>query len=95
MKPSTHRAIGQARGTSTGTGDVQTLTPPGNASAMQFCVETTNARMTLDGSTPSATNGNVELAAQSPQFLPVGAGSQIKWISTAAAASIVNVTWFE
>ena len=93
MKHSTHIAISQEEATSTGTGDVKTLTPPGDASAALISVETTAARMTFDGSTPAAANGHVFPAAQVPQTVLIGAGSVIKWISTAAANSIVNVTW--
>lgn len=93
MKHSTHIAIGQAQATSTGTGDVKTLTPPPDTSACLISVETTSARMTFDNSTPAAGNGHVFPTAQVPQMMLIGAGSVIQFASTAAANAIVNVTW--
>lgn len=93
MKYSTHHPIGQVQATSTGTGNEQTLTPPSDASACMVSVETTSARITFDGSTPAVGNGHVFPTAQVPQTLLIGAGSTIKFISTAAANSVVNVTW--
>lgn len=94
MKQSTYIPISQARGSSSGTADVQTLIPPADASACEITVETTNARMTVDGSTPSVTNGHVFPKDQLPHLKLIGPGSSIKWISIAAAASVVNVTWY-
>lgn len=93
MKNSTHIAIGQAQATSTGTGDVKTLTPPPDTSAALISVETTSARMTFDKSAPAAGNGHVFPTAQVPQMILIGPGSEIRFAATAAANSIVNVTW--
>lgn len=82
-----------ARDSSSGTADVKTLTPPAGATACVLCVETTSARVTFDGSTPSATNGLVVPSGANPLVLDVRPGAGIKWASTAAAASILNVLW--
>jgi hypothetical protein len=82
---------GQVQATSTGTADVQTTTPPVGALACLISVETTDARLTVDGSTPSATNGNVVQAGQSPAYLPIGA--VLKHASAVAGSSLLNVTW--
>jgi hypothetical protein len=67
----------------------RTFTAPRGARAALISVVTTPARVTLDGSTPSASNGLV---------LPVGVheipvGRTIKITSTATAACLVNVLW--
>lgn len=70
---------------------VITLAPPVGAAAVLIAVQTTNARVTFDGSTPAAANGLVWLKDLEPVFLPVA--PTIKWISTANAASVVSVCW--
>lgn len=80
------------RASSSGTADIQTITPPAGASGFLIAVETTNARVTFDGSTPASTNGLVypkDVAPVEHHFLP----EEINWTSTAAAASIVDVCW--
>lgn len=76
---------------SSGTADVQTLTPPEGARAALITVETTNCYLTADGSTPSATNGLQLVKDGLPFLLPVP--QPLKFASEAAAASKVNVLW--
>lgn len=97
MKPSTHQARSTARDSSPDTSTIRSITAPGNASGCTITVETTSARMTFDGSDPSLASApsHVFPAAQLPHFLPLGSGTVIRWVSTAAAASIVQVTWHE
>lgn len=97
MKPSSYQPNMQAgtahqRGSSSGVANVQTITLAGNTSAVFITVETTSARVTFDGSDPSAANAPsiVIPAAGVPIMIPVGGGTVIKWVSTAAAASIVQ-----
>jgi hypothetical protein len=85
---------GTAQATSTGTADVKTITPPKGASSALITVETTSARMTFDGSTPSSGNGIVVPTAALPLLIPVGVGCTIKFAATAAANSVVDVAWF-
>lgn len=80
--------------TSTGTGDVKTLTSPQGTTAVLITVSTTPARVTFDGSTPSSGNGNVIPVGTMPLLLTFRSGQPIKFVSTAAAASTVDVTWF-
>lgn len=70
---------------------VRTFTPPNGARACLITVETTAARVSFHGTDPSATVGNVIPKDALPFYLP--AAVVVKAVSTAAAASIVNVTW--
>jgi hypothetical protein len=82
-----------AQQTSASTADVKTLTPPTafKAHACLITVETTSARVTFNGDAPDATHGQLVQAGQAPLYLPFA--RPIKAASSAAAASIVNVTW--
>ena len=96
MQGPTYDAIGFQQVTSTGTGDAHALTVPAGARAVLISVETTDARVTFDGSAPGATLGHVVKAGVNPVVLPVGGSGiapSVKFASTAAAASIVNVTY--
>lgn len=87
--------LSQARGSSAAdTTTVSTLAAPAGAMACLITVETTDARMTFDGSAPSATNGQVMKQGVALVFVPLADQvNGIKWTSTAAAVSTVNVTW--
>lgn len=101
MKPSTYRPVSKAssattahkRASSSTTSSVQTITIDAHTSAILITVETTAARLTLDGSDPSASSAPsmVVQSAQNPLFVPVGSDTVIKFVSTAAAAAIVQV----
>lgn len=102
MGPSTFVPISTVRNSSAdvGTANVKTHTPPsgagiGGVSACLISVETTSARMTFDGSDPGAASApsHVFPKDQLPQLYLLGPGSVIKWCSTDAAASVVQVTW--
>lgn len=80
--------------TSTGTGDVQTWTPPDTITHVLLSVETTDARVTCDGSTPGATNGHIVPRSALPLYLPVGRNSLIKHVSTGGTSAILNITGF-
>lgn len=80
--------------TSTATTDVHTLTPPshGPATGCLLSVDTTDGRFTLDGSAPSGSAGHLIKSGQAyPWYLPVAV--TINFCSTAAANSVLNVTW--
>jgi hypothetical protein len=79
---------------STGTGDVQTWTPPDTITHVLLSVETTDARITCDGSTPGASNGHVLPKGAIPLYLPVGRNSAIKVVSTAGTSAVLNITGF-
>lgn len=104
MKPATYVPINHAasgattahqRDSSPGTasGDVKTLTLNKNTSAILLTVETTNARVTFDGSDPGAASApsNVFPKDSIPVLVPIGCGEVVKWCSTAAAASVVQI----
>jgi hypothetical protein len=96
MRPSTHRALSHQRLVSTGSADVQTVTMPTNTSAIEFGVETTNARMTFDGTDPSAASAPslVFPFGQVPVFRPVGPGTTIKFCSTAGTSSVLQLLYY-
>lgn len=71
---------------------VGTLTNPG-ARAVVISVATNLAYVTLDGSTPSSTNGLKVAAGTAPIFIPVNPRFGIKALSSAAGGSIVDVLW--
>lgn len=77
--------------TSTGTANVQTITAPASANACMVSAETNGARLTFDGGTPDATNGLMIAAGGAPLFIPLG--RDIKFVSQAAANSVVHVLW--
>lgn len=77
--------------TPTTTADVKTFTPPAGARACLITVETNDARISLHGTTPSATVGHVLKKDQQPLYIP--AAVPIKAVSTVAGNAIVNVTW--
>lgn len=94
MKPSTQKPYQITQGSSAAdTTTVSTLTSPGPTAGVTITVETTGARVTFDGSTPSSTNGHVFPKDQVPAFYPFGQGMVIKWTSTAAAVSTIQATW--
>lgn len=94
MRPSQHQPISTATASSSGTADIKTLTPPTGAAAMLISAETTTARATFDGTDPSAGLGSHEIVKdQNPIYIPLGVGCFVKFVSTAAAASVVQITW--
>lgn len=95
MKPSTNRCISHQQLTSTSTADVKTPTIPNGTSHILLAVTTTSARVTLDGTAPSSTNGLVYVAAQQPIFIPVGQGITVKFASTAGTSSIVDLAYLQ
>lgn len=96
MKPGTQQPKTTVRDTTPADQTtVKTLTAPAYAAGVIITVETTSARVTFDGSDPSAASAPSHVIAkdQLPLFLPIGAGTVLKWISTANAASVVQATW--
>lgn len=93
MKSFTQRPIvtgGTVQTTSTGTGDVKTVTFPSKAGGVWITVETNAARVTLNGDTPSAALGIVLPKDSSPVYFPLPGGTGLKFASTQAANCIVN-----
>ena len=86
-------ASAQVTAVSTGTADVQTLTPPARAVAFSLKVETTGIRYTLNGTTPDATNGMPFATTDAELFRPVA--HPFKFVSQAAANARVHITWHE
>lgn len=82
-----------AQATSTGTGNVQTITPnPQGPKVALVTVETNPARVTLDGSAPGAGNGLIIQKDANPLLL-LWSSDVLKFASTIAGNSILNVTW--
>ena len=84
-----------AQATSTGTGNVQSLTPDAGAHALLITAATNGCYVTFDGSTPSSTNGLALAKDGLPLFLPLvpQASDALKFASQAAGNSVVNVLW--
>jgi hypothetical protein len=80
--------------TSTAAADPKTISPPATNPQPRAClltVETTDARVTFNGTTPDATHGLIFAKAQQPVYLPFAV--PIQFSSTAGANCIVNVHW--
>lgn len=92
MRPFSLSPLSTQHDTSPDASTVKTLTPTAGTSGLLITVETTNARVTFDGSTPSATNGHVFPKDQPPWYVPVSSDARVKWISTASADCIVQVS---
>lgn len=85
------KAAAFSQQTSTTTADIKTFTPPAGARACLVTVETTAARISFHGTDPSATVGHLLQTAQNPVYLPLAVA--FRAASSAAAASVVSVTW--
>ncbi len=94
MKPDSLYGLAPIQLTSTGTADVKAATLPVRSSGCLIGVETTNARVTFDGTTPDSTHGVVLVAGAQPIFLSLANSSVIKVASTAAASSVVSLIPF-
>lgn len=68
-----------------------TSTPPAGVHAFFIQVGTTSGYMTLDGSTPSSSNGLLITKDQLPWFCPVTAVIKIR--SSGATASVASIQW--
>lgn len=64
---------------------------PAGISAFQIGVETVNARVTLDGTTPTATNGLIYYAGVSPVLVPCSHDAVITYVATGAGTSVVQI----
>lgn len=95
MKPSTDRCLSHERLVSTGTADVKTATVPKGTSHIGLAVESVDARVTFDGSDPSAAQAAALIypANQMPVFIPIGQGSTIKTVST-AGNSVLQLAYY-
>lgn len=92
MRPFSMDPSAPIQATSTGTANVQTITLPKGTSAILIAAETTAARIVLDTATaPTATVGILIQPALQPVLIPVGDCQAVKFVSNAAANSIVTV----
>ncbi len=81
-----------AQGTSPDTTTVIVIAPPNKGVHGCFItVDTTDARVTFDGSTPTGSNGLLIKKDLAPIFIPIA--RRIQFVSSAVANSIVNVLW--
>jgi hypothetical protein len=96
LRPSTHRALSHERLVSSNASDVQTANMPRQASALDISVETTNIRVTFDGTDPSAASAPslVFPYGQVPVFRPVGPGTTIKFCSTAGTPAVLQILYY-
>lgn len=95
MKHSTHVPVSHERQSSPDTSTVRTYTIPNRTSAILVTVETTAARITLDGTDPSAASAPSLIipASAAPIMLLVGAGATLKHVSTSGAASVLQACY--
>lgn len=98
LKASTFAPLGApVQATSTGTGNVASITVPSGACAMYVSVETNGARIVFDGSTPGATSLFLATTGAQPAFLlcvPQG-GNAFKFASAIAGNSLVTVQFLQ
>lgn len=82
------------RDTSPDSSTVKTLTLAKGTSAFYLTVETTDARVTFDGSDPSAASApsHVIAKAQQPLYFPIAYPAVVKWVSTDATSSVVQLS---
>lgn len=66
----------------------QTVTIPAGATKLLIQAFTQNARVTLDGTTPTASKGFRITAWNDPIEIPIGTGTSIKIISETAGAAV-------
>lgn len=96
MRPSTFVPISTTNVTPTTTSDIKSAKAPVAAAAVLISTETTDARVTFDGTDPSAGTGSHKIPKdQAPVLLLLGQGVTVKAVSTAAANSIVQLTWLQ
>lgn len=69
---------------------MRTVTLATGTKAVYVAATTTKVYVTLDGSTPSSTNGIPIVAGGLPVYLSVGS-PVIKWIGSASATHVVDV----
>jgi hypothetical protein len=96
QRPNTFVANGApVQNTSTGTADVKTVTPPATATAFLVSIETNGARVTFDGSTPSATSLLLPTTGSQGTILPISwpSGGALKFASSIAGNSVVTIQW--
>jgi hypothetical protein len=95
MNVSARKTTAHQRNSSPGTavGDVKSIVLDGATAAILVTCETTSARVTFDGSDPSAASApsTVIQKDQNPVLIPIGQGATVKWCSTAAAASVLQI----
>lgn len=82
-----------AHDSSPDTTTVKSMVAPKEAVACFLTVETNAARVTIDGTDPTAGEYMVLQKDSAPFFLPIGHPQTIKWVSSVAAASVVRATW--
>jgi hypothetical protein len=81
-----------AQATSTGTANVQSFANPGQGCrGFLITVATNGCYLTLDGSTPSSSNGLAIPPGVAPVLIPVG--KSVKVASQAAGNSVVQIVW--
>lgn len=96
-KPSSGYIVGMERLSSTDSSTVVTATIPKSTSYVMVTVETTAARITLNGSDPSAGSAPSHVLQKDagPVYLLVGSGgTTIKAVSTAGTASVVMLSYY-
>lgn len=102
MKPSTYKpniwnngtaVTAHQRGSSPDTSTVRTIILAKTTSLILVTCETTAARVTIDGTDPSAASAPSMVVQKDTNALPIpiGTGNVVKWCSTAAAASVLQV----
>jgi hypothetical protein len=91
-KPSTYTAGATYQLSATATTASTSSVLKNYESAVLISVETTDARITFDGSTPSSTNGHVFPKGNPPVLVLVGGGSSISHLANSAGTSLVNIT---
>lgn len=92
MKPSSYTVLKHDQITPTTTSDDKTSTVPAGCSAVMISVETTDARLSFDGTAPSSSVGNVFPKGLAPVLLPIVPVS-VQAVSTASANAVVDIVY--
>jgi hypothetical protein len=86
--------VGGHKGVALGAAVYSPQDKPIAANYLMVQTHTQNVYYTIDGSTPSATNGFVLLATQNPVYIPMGT-SVIPMFIRAASGAVLQYQWVE
>ena len=85
---------GSHHGVTLGAGVYSPQDQPIGANFLMVQTHTQSVYYTIDGSTPSATNGFVLLAVQNPIYIPMGTSVILKFLR-AASGAVLQYQWVE
>jgi hypothetical protein len=94
LKPSTYQCLAHQALTSSSSSAAVTATVPPGTSAVLITVETTSCRWTLTPSgDPTSGTGLILQPANNPYLVLVGQDAVLRFASTGAAASVIQLAY--